>query len=204
MTFLGFIRETWSDVPPDLRNPGTGPLTSAHLEQKLLGTAGQREPQRQPARDSRPRVHRCERAPPGAAVPGAPQYPGVHFQEPPGSHQRKKRKERKRNHQSPWPQALSFSKTKACGVVRRPPRSSFGWGSPFPPWPLVVWSHPRRGKEGRNTSEGHNPGTPATKRLKLNQKTINASPPQTTPQGSSIIKGLQGKVPQGTDSMKSL
>ena len=26
--------------------------------------------------------------------------------------------------------------------------------------------------------------------------------PQTTPQGSSMVTGLQGKVPQGTDSME--
>ena len=52
-----------------------------------------------------------------AAVLGAPQYPGAYFQEPPGSHRRKKRKERKRNHQSPWPQALSFLQNKGlwCG-----------------------------------------------------------------------------------------
>ena len=152
MTFLGFIRETWSDVSPRLEKPGDRTTDVRPPGAEALGTAGRRGPGGSLHGTT---GHGCTGVSEHlrAAVLGAPQYPGAYFQEPPGSHRRKKRKERKRNHQSPWPQALSFLQNKGlwCGEKT----SQIILALPHPgPWLSGLTQGGER--KGRNTSEGHN------------------------------------------------
>lgn len=162
-------------LPQTWRNLRRGALKSARLEQKLCRMAGRWGPRRQPARDARPSAHGENEHLPGLRSQGPHSVLGFISR----NHQvlTRERKERKRNHLSPWPQALSVLQNKGlCCGEKTSPSQEVGRPLPLPTLAPGLLVSPKEGKGGEEvlvkvtTWE-----TQATKRLKFN-RTIKCFP----------------------------